>query len=446
MKYLQKLSVICVLLFILASCRKDEKLNTSNLPALGGDTWVKGPVDQWIYDSLTKPYNIEVLYRWQPEEVNFTADLVPPKEANVVAAMSAMKQIWIEPYNAETGSDLLIKRLAPKSMILVGSAEYLANGARLLGQAEGGNKIAMYVINEFSLDNIGALREMLHTIEHEFAHILHQNVLYPLDFKSITPQYTSSWFNFTDAQGRAQGFASAYAMSGPDDDFVETVSIMLIEGKNRWDEIVKAQGATAQDALRKKEAIVVDYYKKTWNIDFYSLQTRTQDALKRLSPDPVSKYFGFGKLYTRVSVNPANTLLTQGSAFTAAFNTAKTNLAAFNTTANYVLDSMAVIMTGASTATQRIYFHNSTGTVTNFQADYNYTVSTDANGVVTFTFVNSNANGTAIATPVASLTNVLKNNTFKVDWYLSPNNTLYPRLKYTSQQNANLTFMGLSLP
>jgi hypothetical protein len=272
--------------------------------------------------------------------------------------------------------------------------------------------------------------------------------LYPLEFKTITPQYTSSWFNFSDAQGRAQGFASAYAMSGPDDDFVETVSIMLIEGKNRWEEIVTALPAATQALLRKKEAIVVDYYKKIWNIDFYNLQKRTQDALNRLSPDPVSKYFGFGKQYTRVSVNPANALLTQGSAFTTAFNSAKTGLAAFNTTANYILDSMAVIMTGTTTATQRLYFHNGSGTpVTNFQADYNYTVTTNANGSLSFTFVNSNANGTAIATAVAALTDVIKNNAFSVDWFLSPNNTVRPlRLKFTSLQNANLYFMGLVLP
>jgi substrate import-associated zinc metallohydrolase lipoprotein len=444
MKYLQKLSAICCLILVLASCRKKETLDTSSLPALGGDSWVKGPVDQWIYDSLTKPYNIEVLYRWQPGEVNFTADLVPPKEANVVAAMSAMKQIWIEPYNAETGSDLLIKRLAPKSMILVGSAEYLANGARLLGQAEGGNKIAMYVINEFSLDNIGALREMLHTIQHEFAHILHQNVLYPIDFKSITPQYTSSWFNFTDAQGRAQGFASAYAMSGPDDDFVETVSIMLIEGKNRWEEIVTSQNATAQAALRKKESIVVDYYKKTWNIDFYSLQKRVQDALNRLSPDPVTKYLGFGKSYTTVSVNPASTELTQQAGFTTVFNNAKTGLAAVGG-AGRVLDSVALIFNSATTAQLRVYYRNAANS--NFQANFTYNVNRDANGIYSFAYVGADGNGGVIGSGVTALINYFANNTFKADWLLSPNNTVKTlRVIFTPQQLTNSAFMGRLVP
>ena len=445
MKYLLKLSIVFYFL-ALVSCNKEDDLDTSSLPNLGGDTWVKGPIDKWINDSLTIPYNIEVLYRWQPGEVNFTSDLVPPKEANVISAMSAMKQIWIEPYNAETGSNLLIKKLAPKSIILVGSAEYLANGARLLGQAEGGNKIAMYVINEFDVNNIAALREMLHTIEHEFAHILHQNVLYPVEFKSITPQYTSSWFNFTNQQGNSEGFASAYAMSGPDDDFVETISIMLIEGKNRWEEMVTSQNATAQAALRKKEAIVVDYYKKTWNIDFYSLQKRTQDALNRLAPDPITKYFGFGKPFTTVSVNPASPLLTQGSAFMTIFNSAKTNLAAVPSGPR-ILDSIAVVMNSATTALVRSYYTLGTNTTASV-ATFTYNRSINASGHYVFTFVSSDVNA-AVTTALAPIANFFSNNTFAVDWgvkggttILSLNNTLWPRVVFTPQQTANAAFMG----
>lgn len=433
-----------LLVVCFSACRKAESLDVNDLPQLGGDKWTKGPIDRWIQDSLTAPYNIEVLYRWQPAEVNFTADLVPPREDKVIPALSAMKQIWIEPYNAETGSEDLIRRLAPKSFILVGSAEYLANGSRLLGQAEGGNKIAMYVINEFDKTNIGALREMLHTIQHEFAHILHQNVLYPVEFKSITPQYTSSWFNFTNAQGLAGGFASAYAMSGPDDDFVETVSIMLIEGKNRWEELVTSQNATAQAALRKKEAIVVDYYKKVWNIDFYSLQRRTQEALNRLSPDPLSSYLGFGKRFATVSINPASTELSQQSGFTTLFNTAKTGLAAVGN-AGRVLDSIAVIFNTATTAQLRLYYRSSTNA--NFVANFNYTVSQDAAGLYTFSYVNSDANGTVIGSGVTSLVNFFANNKFKADWYLSPNNTIRNlRVIFTPQQTPNSAFTGRLLP
>ena len=259
MKPILKIATVLFLIVVLAACRKDETLSETTPLGLGGDTFAKGPVDKWLYDSITKPYNIEVKYRWDPWEVNLDKTLVPPDESKVIPAMQAIKQIWIDPYNAETGSETFIKRYSPKSFVLVGSPEYNYNGTMLLGQAEGGNKIAMYVINQFDKNNITELRRMLHTIEHEFAHILHQNILYPQEFKSITPAYTSTWFNISDEEAQAQGYVTAYSMAGPDEDFVEMIATMLVEGKDRFNELVAAQDASVQALIRKKEQIVVDY-------------------------------------------------------------------------------------------------------------------------------------------------------------------------------------------
>ncbi|MEI6949161.1 putative zinc-binding metallopeptidase [Paraflavisolibacter sp. H34] len=444
MKILVKLFSVFYLLVALASCKKEEDLDTSTLLGLGGDTWAKSAIDRWLYDSLTKPYNIDVKYRWDPWEVNLSATLIPPDESKVIEAMSAMKQIWIDPYNAETGSELMIKKYAPRTFILVGSPEYLPNNTILLGQAEGGSKIAMYVINNFSKSNTAELRRMLHTIEHEFGHILHQNVVYPQEFKTITPNYTSTWFNISDAQAQSEGFVTGYAESGPDDDFVETLSVMLIEGKNRWEELVTSQNATAQSALRRKEEIVVNYFRTVWNIDFYSLQKRTQDAINRLSSDALDLYFGFGKPNTMVTVNPANTAqLTQSTGFTTIFNTAKAGVAA--ALPGLVLDSMAVVMNTATTMQLRLFLHNAAG---NFLANYTYNVSRNAAGLYTFTYVGpADGNATFLATAVAALTNYFRNNTFKAEWFLSPNNTIKPlRVIFTPQQTANASFMGLLKP
>jgi substrate import-associated zinc metallohydrolase lipoprotein len=446
MKMIQKFVCIGIVIVALASCKKEKTLTLPDSLSLGGDTWAKGPIDQWLYDSITKPYNIEVKYRWDPWEVQLDATLVPPKEDKVIPAMSAIKQIWIDPYTLETGSELFIKKYSPKSFVLIGSPQYQYNGTIVLGQAEGGKKIEMFVINDFDKSNNPQVRQMLHTIEHEFAHILHQNVLYPPGFKTITPNYTSNWFNVSEAQAHSEGFATAYSESGPDDDFVEMIATMLVEGKNRWEELVTAQNAAAQTALRQKEQIVVNYYRNVWNIDFYSLQKRTQDALNRISPSPaLNTVFGFGKSLTRASVNPGNTsFLPQGSAFTTIFNTAKAGLAGVGG-AGRVLDSMAVIFNYADSALLRLYYHNTAGTL--LQANFTYAVSKDANGVYTFTYAHADANGDVIASGVTALTNYFKNNTFKIDWYIDPNNTLLRwRAAFTPQQTANASFTGLLLP
>src|SRR5690606_1871175 len=136
-------------------------------------------------------------------ELNLDKTLTPPDESKIIPAMSAIKRVWIEPYNAETGSPDFIRRYAPKQFKLIGSVEYNYNGTVVLGQAEGGNNIAFFDINQhFDQDPVNAVRRMIQTSHHEFAHILHQNVLYPQEFKGISsslglPGYTSTWFNVT---------------------------------------------------------------------------------------------------------------------------------------------------------------------------------------------------------------------------------------------------------
>ena len=114
MKLILKITSIVLVTLTFAACEKKENLDTSNLLGLGGDTWTKGAIDKWLYDSITKPYNIEVKYRWDPWEVSLDKTLVPPDESKVIPAMSAIKQIWIDPYNAETGSENFIKKYSPQ--------------------------------------------------------------------------------------------------------------------------------------------------------------------------------------------------------------------------------------------------------------------------------------------------------------------------------------------
>ena len=423
------------------ACTKEEKPDTSNLLGLGGDTWTKGAIDKWLYDTMTKPYNIDVKYRWDPWEVALDATLVPPEESKVIPAMSIVKQIWIDPYNAETGSENFIKKYAPKTFVLVGSPQYEFNG-EILATAEGGNKIVMFVINRFDKNNIVELRRMLHTIQHEFAHILHQNILYPQEFKTITPGYTSTWFNISEADAQSQGFVTSYSMDKPDEDFAETVSTMLIEGKARFDELVAAQNPTAQAALKRKEQIIVDYYKKSWNIDFYSLQTRTQQALARIAaPQAPSFYIGFDKIYTSALYSAASgsSFLPASANFSIIYNNSATALNALGGF-GLTLDYIEVNFTTANILSFKVHFLDGTDP---YEAVFSYTFTKDANNIYDFTYATEDANGAAIKSAVQPLLDYFSNNTFKLEWFLDPNLTIYPRVTFIPQQTANASFTAL---
>lgn len=453
MKFLNQLLLGSMLLVGIASCKKDEDLDLPQPVGLGGDVVVRNAIDKWLLDSLTTPYNIAVKYRWDAWELNLDKTLTPPDESKIISAMSAIKRVWIDPYNAETGSDLFMKRLAPKQFVLVGSVEYNYNGTVVLGQAEGGNNIVYFDINQnFDKNNVTSVQRMIQTSHHEFAHILHQNVMYPQDYKFISsglslPGYTATWFNVSEADALSWGYITPYAMASSDEDFVEMIANMLMLGRSRFDETVAATNTTAQQALRAKEQMVVSYLKEVWNIDFYSLQTRVQAALNALvPPPPVPDVFGFGKTFTRASVNPATnnqTFLPQSAPFLTIFNTAKTGLAGVGG-AGRVLDSFAVVQNSATTALVRLYYRNAAGNA--FQANYQYGVTKDAANVYTYTYQGADANGNLVITGVTALLNYFSTNKFTLSWYRNPNVTLYPRVQFTPQASPGSYFLARLLP
>jgi substrate import-associated zinc metallohydrolase lipoprotein len=283
---MRKPGIIFLLLVLsctfLSSCEGDDDDLQVNLVGLGGDTWVPTALDEWLTANYVVPYNIEVKYRFDRYEVALNRTLVPPDESKVTPVMDAIKKTWIAPYEQQAGPHF-IKKLSPKQFVLVGSPEFdPANGTIKLGTAEGGRKVVLYKINDFEKSNTAEVRQMLHTIHHEFGHILHQNILYPEEFKKITTDYTANWNDFSLADARSRGYITEYARNNPDDDFVEMVSLMLINSKANFDALVNSTPESGRLLLRRKEQMVARYFKESWNIDIYALQASTQAAINAL--------------------------------------------------------------------------------------------------------------------------------------------------------------------
>lgn len=287
-----KIYLLLVALAVFASCKKEDGLgDVSAIPGLGGDAWVATDLDTYIRDEFTIPFNVAAKYKWDQGELDFDKTLTPPREEKIKPVLSSIKKVWIDNYVAEAGK-LFMQKYIPKFFVLVGSANWNTDGTITLGTAEGGRRIVLYVLNDFRVKGMQGyvpsdsvnIKMMFHTIEHEFGHILHQTVLYPQEFKRISVgDYTSNWNNIADSTANEKGFISAYAQSAPDEDFVEMISIMLTEGKARYDAFVNnIKSAEARSKLRQKEAIVVNYFKDVWNINFTSLQTRTRNSINAL--------------------------------------------------------------------------------------------------------------------------------------------------------------------
>ncbi|NEM97843.1 zinc-binding metallopeptidase [Pontibacter burrus] len=412
LRHIKVAALLLAVTFVTACSKDDEDLNKPIL-GLGGDSWTHSELDKWLYQNFTVPYNIEVKYRWDGSELALDRTLVPAKEEKIQPLMETMKHAWIDVYEAEAG-ETFVKRFVPKQYVLVGSPQYNASGTITLGEAEGGRKVTLYRVNQFEKNKREIVQPILKTIQHEFAHILHQTVMYPPEYEQITPMgYTSSWNNISVTNARESGYISSYAQASPNEDFVEMIAIMLTQGKTDYEAIIAGiSNPEAVAALRKKEEIVVTYFKQVWNIDFYKLQARAELALEDIAPKPViplHTQFGFGNIYSTMMINPAG----QSDDFLEKYNTADANL---KTAGGRYIEYIRLIAEDNNRVTYQIrYINPSSGSP--FVANFIYNMSVDNKGVASFTIAEAPAgNANTYKTHLAPLTNYIELNTFKIEW------------------------------
>ncbi|MBV8254771.1 MAG: putative zinc-binding metallopeptidase [Chitinophaga sp.] len=389
----------------LGACKKSEDDLNKPLVGLGGDTWTKTPLDNWLYNTFTKPYNLEVKYRWDGSEVDPSKTLVPPDTARIRPLMEVVNSGWISPYIAEKNANF-IKLYSPKQYLLVGSVEYNTGGTVKLGEAEGGFRVTLYNVNNFSKASRSNVQGVLKTIHHEFTHILHQTIIYPKDFPLLTGgNYTADWNNQPLADAYSYGFITQYSRAAPEEDFAEMTSVMLTLGRGGYEAILKQSGVNVA-MIRKKEAIVVSYFKQSWGIDFTGLQTKVQQDLNSYSNPPVFNQIGFGKAFTSITLSPA-LVGGQSDKFNTAWDAAKAAILKVSAASQYTLESINVVFNAANTVQLKFNFRaaagSSAGTLYTGTFTYDNVASTSAE-TYTLAYNSADANGNVIAAAAKPLT------------------------------------------
>lgn len=282
---------------LLGGCREEEKIADDLY--IPGQEYAENELDKWLYQNYTLPYNIDVVYRWDAAQAYSSlseVQLVPVEFDAVQPMMAALRDVWFEPYIQATGnSQDFLKEVAPKKIVLVGSPEY-QNGSYKLGQAEEGRKILLLNVNNFDASDENELKESLHTIVHEFTHILHQTKLFDKKYQEIsTGRYNSNWTLLKDPEARRLGFITSYAMLNKDEDFAEMVSGILVFGYDWFKDTVLAEAEkstenpNAKADLEAKLAIVESYFKETWNIEFFDNETSGEKGLETYFREAIEK-------------------------------------------------------------------------------------------------------------------------------------------------------------
>ena len=277
MKILKIYKVITVITGVLlfSACAQEDQLTASQLDY---SVPVKTDLDKWLDASFLDPYNIKVYYSWNQNLVDNSRYLFPPTIDKVQPALEVVKTIWIDSYTKIGGSDF-VKKIAPREFVLVGGVNRNSTGTITLGLAEGGQRVSLFQVDYLNRSSREDVTEFIHTIQHEYVHILNQTK--PFDVQAwakLTPSgYTSSWYVEEIEDSRELGFVTSYARLNVMEDFAETASIILTSSKAEYDAILASVTDPVGKAnIKKKEAIVVQYYKDAFNIDFYALRDEAQ--------------------------------------------------------------------------------------------------------------------------------------------------------------------------
>lgn len=271
MKAIIKILVGACIISFSTSCNKEENLN---IELKNYDTFEPGEIDDWITKSLTDPYNIEVIYRYQRNMHDIEKNISPPDESRVIPQMDVVIKGFLDIYKS-VGGVPFIKNYTPKQFALFGSGDYDVDGSVKGGTADGGRRITLYGLNNFSVSNPNAVKGNLQVIHHEFTHILNQNRFIPADFGKICAgDYLSNWTSSenTTSVARSLGFISAYSRKAVGEDFAEVLSQLIVEGQLFYENAAFNAGQSAYTKLKAKEAIVRDYMMQNFNIDVSHLQ------------------------------------------------------------------------------------------------------------------------------------------------------------------------------
>ena len=271
--------------FALMSCSDDDPSSESIFPTTSPK---RDAFDKWLLENYTFPYNVEMKYKMEDIESDMKYHLVPADSAKTAKLSIIMKYLWFDAYNEVIGPDF-IKENMPRTIHFIGSPAYNSEGTMVLGTAEGGLKITLYMVNSLDDETLKDYDTMnkyyFHTLHHEFTHILNQKIPYDQSFKLITESgYVSGdWYTISDKTAHQAGFVTPYAMVEPLEDFAEMLSGYVSMSLSEWNAILADAGTTGAASISAKLDIVRNYMQESWNVDIDQLRAAVLRRASTLS-------------------------------------------------------------------------------------------------------------------------------------------------------------------
>jgi len=266
----------------ITSCQKEPALNPESIISV--PTRAKNAFDKWLEANYVHPYNIQVKYRFEMDEADYSYITIPADMDCSIVMAHLVKYMCIDSYD-EVAGVAFTRRYFPKMFFYIGEWEYKNNGSFILGTAEGGKKIYLTGINYLPYVMEGAYgghtdpaeavnHYYVKTIHHEFTHILNQTQDFPADFTQVTPDLyvTDAWNTDEYKNNLERGFITTYAQHSDREDFAEMTSMFITHDAAWWEAQMVKAGATGSASITTKLDIVKSYFKTAFDIDLEDLR------------------------------------------------------------------------------------------------------------------------------------------------------------------------------
>lgn len=273
---------ITATLITLTSCSEDALDDTT---VVKDSTRPKTAFDLWLHKNYVETYNINLKYRLEDMETDFTYTLAPADLSNSVKLAHIVLHTWLQAYDEVAGIDFT-RQLAPKVFQFVGSPAFETDNRYMMGQAEGGMKITLFDVNELKITRSFLNNSYFQSIHHEFTHILTQTKDYDTDYQKISEGLyePASWYasGKTESYALQRGFISTYAMKEYNEDFAETMAFYLVYTPAEWQQKMTTAGTDGAAIILQKLQMIRSYMQTTWNIDIDDLRTVIQRRMDEI--------------------------------------------------------------------------------------------------------------------------------------------------------------------
>ena len=269
-----------------SSCGEEDDL--SPVTIFPTTSLQRDSLDNWLLKNFTYTYGVDFQYKFQDIESDMKYTLVPADSALSAKLAIIIKYLWFDAYNEVVGTDFL-KGNVPRQITLIGCPAYNNDGTHVLGTAEGGYKVVLYMVNNLTDETLKDYDTMndyyFTTMHHEFMHILNQKKPYNKTFDLISEgEYVSGdWYlRNTESEALPAGFIRNYAMVEGREDFAETYSQFVTNSEETWAKKMDLAGKEGKAIIEEKIQMIRLYLRESWGLDIDALRQAVQHRAEEI--------------------------------------------------------------------------------------------------------------------------------------------------------------------